>query len=142
MDAPREVYIGDFFIRTEVDIVFIRPSGDLDLAAAQAIVQVGAEIEAQHGPLFMLGDLHDARAIPAEARRLLVAHAVRHPPAAVAFHNVGLVARGVNALLFGAINMLGKQRQNLKQFSSESDARAWLAAERRRIGRPESIDRP
>ncbi|MFO0575050.1 MAG: hypothetical protein U1A78_13765 [Polyangia bacterium] len=96
-------------------------------------MQLSAEVFARHGHLFLLADMKRAGLVPAESRRILARFAAENPPLALAMYNVGPLVRGVNALLFGAIGLLGKRRLNVMLFATEDAARAWLLAERRRL---------
>jgi len=67
---------------------------------------------------------------PPALRRRLAEHGAAYPPRAIAFYHVGIVAQGVNALLFGALNLLSRRKQPMRQFSTEADARRWLDEQR------------
>lgn len=119
--------------RADGDVIFIQPIGVLSADQTQRILRFTEQIQAQHGHTFLLVDLQRAGLLPAESRRLMARFVAESPPLAVALYHVGTVARAVNALLFGAINLLAKKRPNVMQFSTEREARDWLAAERERL---------
>lgn len=105
----------------------------MTVGQANQLVRVAAEVSARHGHLFLLVDMKRAGLLPAEPRRILARFGAENTPLALAMYNVGPLVRGVNALLFAAIGLLGKTRLNVMQFSTERSAREWLLAERRRL---------
>lgn len=129
----KEVQIGDVLFRVTDDVVFLRASGVFRLELAQCFVRLTDEVWSQYGHSFVLSDLKHAGPIPADSRRLIAEYGAEKPPLAIAAYQVSTFIRGVNALLFGAMNLLGKKKQNFMQFSTEKAALEWLAAERKRL---------
>ena len=129
----KETPAGDLGLRVDEDIISVAPFGDLPVEQAHRVVQLASQVLSRHGHLFLLADMKRAGLVPAESRRILVRFAAEHTPLALAMYNVGPLVRGVNALLFGAIGLLGKRRLNVMQFATEEAARQWLLAERRRL---------
>lgn len=113
--------------------MFICPDGPLDLALAHSITQLAQQVKDRHDHYFLLVDLRTAGTIHPDARRVLVKFGSGSPPLAIASYGAGILARGFNALLNGAMNILGAQRQNWMQFSRKEEAQAWLEKERRRL---------
>lgn len=133
MLPQKEVYVGKVRFCVQGDVLFLRPVGEFVLEQAQCFCRLAAEISAQYGHSFILVDLKEAGPIPADARRLIAEVASGQPMLAIAMYHVSPFIRGMNALLFGAMNVLGKKRQNMMQFSTEKAAVAWLEAERKRL---------
>ena len=113
--------------------MFLRPEGPLHLELAHSITQLAQQIKDRHGHYFLLVDLQAAGTIHPDARRVLVKFGAGSPPLAIASYGASLLARGFNALLFAAMNLLGAQRQNWMQFSSKEEAQTWLEKERQRL---------
>lgn len=134
MEQPTEVRLGDYLVRLDADLMFVRAFGVVGPEIARGLVRCMRQLQERHGRYFILCDLREAGPMPAESRRIFIEFGKQNPlPLAVAFYHVGLMVRGANALLFSALNLLGKQRQNMRQFSAEQEARSWLAAERARL---------
>lgn len=133
MRTGKEADAGDLRLRVDEDILFVQPIGSLSIEHAQSLLRASERVKAQHGHLFLMVDLKRAGLLPAESRKLLARFGAENPPLAVAIYHVSPLVRGVNALLFGAINLLSKQRLNVMQFSSEQDAAEWIEAERKRL---------
>lgn len=133
MEETGEVRLGGYVVRIEEDVFLVRAGGEVTVEIAQGLVRLVRQVYTRHGRFFIIGDLKDAGPMPPSSRRIFLEFGIEHSPLAVAFFHVNLIARGVNALLFAAANLLGKKRQNMKQFSTEEEARTWIAAERRRL---------
>lgn len=133
MPTAKELYIGDVLFRIKEDIVFLRPVGEFSLAHAQRFLLLTEEVMTHYGYSLVLADLEKAGPIPADARRLLAQSVATRQILAVAFYHVSPFIRGMNALLFGAMNLYSKRRQNMMQFSTEDAAVQWLNAERKRL---------
>lgn len=129
----KEVSIGAVLFRVTEDVVFLQPVGDFTIELAQQFIMLIEEVLAQYGRSFILADLQRAGPIPVDARRRLAQFAAANPPLAVAMYHVSPFIRGVNALLFGAMRIFSKNRQNVMQFSGEEDAVRWLNGERKRM---------
>lgn len=127
---PQSVEIDGHTLWREDDLICLRAVGDLTAAVVDWVQLTSQQILAQHPDYYVLADLLDAGPIPPELRRRLVEQVARHPARAIAFYRVNFVAYGINALLFGALNTLGKRKQLFKQFASESEARLWLRSQR------------
>lgn len=135
MGASPGYDFGAFQVRVTEDVIFIRPEGPLHLELAHAITQLAQQVRDRHDHYFILVDLRTAGTIDPEARRVLVKFGAGSPPLAIASYGASIVARGFNALLFAALNLLGAKRQNWMQFSSKEEAQAWLENERQRLVR-------
>ena len=132
-EGNTEVFQGQYLLQQDGDIVFIRPEGDLPLDAGHRLLERLLRVKKEHGRCFIVANLEQAGSIPPKTRRLLVEYGTKHRPDAIALCCAGLLARTMNALLFGAINLLGKQPQNTKQFETEQEGRIWIASERQRL---------
>lgn len=132
-EENQDIFLGKLLLRQEEDVVFIRPKGDLSPDGAHRVIELLLRVKQRHGHCFILANLEQAGAIPPETRRLLVEHGIKHRPDAIALCGAGLLARTMNALLFGAMNLLGKSPQNTKQFGTELEGRVWIASERLRL---------
>jgi hypothetical protein len=127
---PQSVQIDAHTLWREDDLICLRAVGDLTAGVVDWVQTASQQILAQHPEYYVLADLLDAGPIQPALRRRLVEHVARHPARAIAFYRVNFVAYGINALLFGALNTLGKRKQLFKQFASESEARLWLSSQR------------
>lgn len=136
MEEPAQLHVGDYVVRLEEDVVYVRGVGIVTVQIARDLVMLLRQVKERHGHFFIIGDLREAGTIHPEARRVFIEFGTINAPLATAFYGVSLMVRGVNALLFGAANLIGKQRQNMRQFSTEQEARTWIAAERRRLLEP------
>ena len=79
---------------------------------------------------YILGNLRDAGPISPKLRRRLAEFGASCPPRAIALFHASLFVQGINALLFGAINVLGQRKQPWKQCETEAEARKWLQTQR------------
>lgn len=139
MGASPGYDFGAFLVRVTEDVLFIRPEGPLRLELAHSITRLAQQVKVRHDHYFLLVDLRTAGIIDPDARRILVKFGAGSPPLAIASYGASILARGFNALLIAALNLLGTQRQNWMQFSSKEEAQTWLENERQRlISRPGS----
>lgn len=129
-DGHRDIVLDGLLLRQEGELVYLRPEGDLSPKVAQQVVNVLLHVKRQHGRCFVLANLEKAGAIPPESRRLLIDHGTKHRPDAIALCSAGLLARTMNALVFGAMNLLGSRKQNTMQFATEQEGRLWIEAEK------------
>lgn len=120
-------------VEIDGDVLFIRASGSLTETSAIWLVQLLQRVVSRQGRLYVLGDLKDAGGIPPQSRRILIEFGKKHVAGAIAFYRASYFIRGVNALLFGALNVIGKRPQNMRHFSTEQEARTWLESERQRL---------
>jgi hypothetical protein len=132
MEGPFEIHMGENWLQVQADLVVLIAKGDHTEEMARRLVEVAHQVRAQHGGMYVLVDLREAGSISPPARRVMATFGAEYPPLAIAMFGATPLVRGMNALLFGAMNMLGKQRQNMRQFASEAEAQSWLADERRR----------
>lgn len=134
----REPQILDSYrLWVEDDILCLRASGPVTAAIVDWLTGAAAEILLRHPHYYVLGNLIEAGAISPDLRRRFAEFATAHPPRAIAFFHVSMVSQGVNALLFGALNLLSKRKQPWRQCATEAEARAWLNSQR-----PEARQRP
>lgn len=133
MPAGQEPTVGDLELRSEGDVLFVRPIGALSMEQAHHIVQNAKRVKAEHRHYFLLVDLKRAGLLSAQVRRFLAEFGAESPAVAVALYHVSPLVRGFNALLFGAVRLLGRQSLNVMQFSTEKEARDWMGAERKRL---------
>lgn len=129
----KEVLVRGALFRIRDDVIFARPAGELARDQAELIVSLANEVFAAHGHTLVLIDLKHAGPMPVESRRLLAKLGAEQPPLAMALFNQSALHRGVTALLLGAMNLFGKRRQNVRQFSTEEAAASWLEGERQRL---------
>ena len=130
----RDVYhVGGTEIRIEGDLLFARTRGALVPEAATLIVELYQQMIKERGRYFLLADMSETGEVPPALRRQVVVGTRAHPPVAAAFYGGSLATRAMNALLMSALNLLSGRRLNLASFSSEEQARQWLAAERQRL---------
>ena len=130
-DVTREeTIIDNFRLWTEDDILCLRPSGPMTAAVADELSARAVDILASHPHYYILGDLRDAGPISPKLRRRLAEFGASCPPRAIALFHASLFVQGINALLFGAINVLGQRKQPWKQCETEAEARKWLQTQR------------
>lgn len=132
----KETIIDNFQLWVEDDILCMRPSGPMTLAIADWISAAALDILSRHEGYYILGDLGAAGAIPPMIRRRLAEFGAAHPPRAIALFHVGLVSQGINALLFGALNLLAQRKLPWRQCEDEASARQWLRAHRPAAAQP------
>lgn len=128
----RECVIDGFRLWVEGDVLVLQAHGPMTAAIADWLESSTFEILSHHPQYYILGNLQEAGPIPAPLRRRLAEHGAQHPPRAIALYHVGIVVQGINALLFGAMNLLSKRKQPVAQCKSEAEARAWLESQRQR----------
>lgn len=128
--SAQSVEIDGHQLWVEQDVIVQRAVGVVTPAVVDWVIAASLRILAQHPHYYILGDLRDAGPIPPDLRRRYVDHGIKHPPRAIAFYRVSVIALGINALLFGALNVLAKRKQPFRQFSTESEARQWLSSQR------------
>lgn len=126
----RECVLDGYRLWVDGDLLCLRPDGPITLQVVDWLAAASLDILTRHEHYYILGDLLDAGPISPALRRRLAEHGAAYPPRAIAFYHVGIVAQGVNALLFGALNLLSRRKQPMRQFSTEADARRWLDEQR------------
>lgn len=119
----------------DTDLLFLRAQGAMQRSEADEVLRYMQQMRAEHGAYFLLVDLRAAGGIPSQLRRYVVERAHSFLPAAAAAFGAPMIPRGVTALLIGAFNLFSKQRPNMRIFGSESEARDWMASERKRLSR-------
>ncbi len=130
----RECVIDGFCLWVEGDVLVVQAHGSVTPAIAAWLETTTLDLLSRYPHYYMLGDLREAGAVPAVLRRRLAEHGAQHPPRAIALYHVGLVVQGINAMLFGAMNLFSKRKQPVAQCKSEAEARAWLETQRPRPG--------
>jgi hypothetical protein len=110
--------------------------GMFSLDDVQAITVLQEQILAQYGRLFVIADLHEASGFSPEGRKFLVEWSRRHTINAIAQYGVGLVSQTMSTLVAGAIRILGGRVPPIKNAKDEDEARAFIAAEKRKLGTP------
>lgn len=133
MELLTEYRFGDVEVRVDGDLVTMRPHGSITPEVAQQLLQLFRLMYERFGRYFMLSDLNDGGGIPAALRRLLAEEIHTCPPAAVAFYGGDVTMRAMNALMIGAIKMVGGESRALAHFPNVEQAQQWLAAERQRL---------
>ena len=124
---------GEVEVRIEGDLLLLHAHGILTTEVAHEVLKLLDLMYKQHGQFFVLGDLQDGTGIPPNVRRLLAEETLASPPAAVAFYGGNLIARATNALMVGAIKMVGGPSRNIHYFATAEQAQEWIAAERKRL---------
>ncbi|MBL9005679.1 MAG: hypothetical protein JNJ46_15595 [Myxococcales bacterium] len=128
--SSSETFIDNYRLWVEDDVLCLRASGPMTSAIVDWLVVTVPDLLSRHAHYYILADLIDAGAISPELRRRIVEFTAAHPPRAIAFFHVGLIAKGVNALLLGALNLFSKRKQLWLQCNTEGEARAWLNEQR------------
>lgn len=126
----KEVIIDNFRLWVEDDILCLCAGGPMTAAIADWISASATDILSRHAHYYILGDLRAAGPISPELRRRLAEFGAGCPPRAIAFFHVSLMIQGINALLFGALNLLSRRKQPLRHCATEAEARAWLETQR------------
>lgn len=132
----KEVVIDSFRLWVEDDVICLCAGGPMTLAIVDWIVTTAIGILANHPHYYILGDLDKAGPISPELRRRLAEFCSAYRPQAVSFFHVSIMIRGINALLFGAVNLLSQRKLLWRQCATEAEARRWLEAQRPLAGSP------
>jgi hypothetical protein len=125
-----ETILDNYRLWAEDDIVCLQAGGPITSSIVDWLIVMAKDITARHSHYYILGDLRGAGPITPALRRRLAEFGTAYPPRAIAFFHVSLMIQGVNALLFGALNLLSKRRQPFRQCATEAEAREWLRSQR------------
>lgn len=126
--------IGEHFVRVEEDTLLICFVGDMSLAETRAITVIQEEILAKNGHLFAITNLDKAGRFSPEGRRHLAAWNKKFAVSGVAQYGGSRVAQVMAILMLGAIRAFGGNVPEMKYVNSEDEGRAWIAAQRRKLG--------
>ncbi|MBL8632859.1 MAG: hypothetical protein JNM40_06505 [Myxococcales bacterium] len=126
----KEVVIDSFRLWAEDDVICLRAGGPMTSAIVDWIAETAIGILAHHPHYYVLGDLDKAGPISPELRRRLAEFCTTYRPQAISFFHVSVMIRGLNALLFGAVNLLSQRKLVWRQCATETEARRWLDAQR------------
>ena len=121
---------GTSTVYIDEDLVYTINEGPIDLAMTKGYLEQVDPIIAQYGRVFMLTNAKDNFAMTSEARRYVAEWAKTHTFTASAFFGAGPLSRAMYMLLVRAMQLLGKSRDNLAFFATESEARAWIDEQR------------
>lgn len=127
------IAVGRNIYRSDQDLVFLVPDGELAPDAARQLVELLSSVKTTYGRCFVLADMEKAGAIPPESRRFLAERGIKLRIDAVAFCREGLLARTMNALMLGTMRLLGNYHQNTKHFTNPAHGMVWLLEERQRL---------
>jgi hypothetical protein len=132
MEEPEVVRFGQLEVRVEHDLICMRmrDHGRLTADLAKNLLEFTDTVTKQHGRHFILVDLRESGGVAPDARRLILDTVRVRPPSAVAFHGGNLVQKAMNMLLVNAVKLLGGPCQNIAQFRTDEEARAWLRQQR------------
>jgi hypothetical protein len=120
-------------IQVEGDLVVYRGLGDLTPEILDELLIEMQRVQRARGRYFLLVDLRYAGRFPSDLPQKLAARLRDCPPAAVGFFGGDPVEQALGALLVGGLKLLGSRFAHLGQFRTESEARAYIAAERQRL---------
>lgn len=128
-------HFGKHCYRRERDLLIIETHGDVLLTDMQQLLPLLKDLITTYGYCLVLGDIRGGFSIDRESRRLaldgfLKEHAKHYANAII---GASPLSRGVVALVMGASRVLFGQANFIQFFSSESDGRAWLDAQRVRF---------
>lgn len=92
----------------------------------------------EHAPgspfLLVLGDLRELGAIPVESRKVAAHRLGQFPYGGIALFGASFQARVLAKLVLGAARLLGRDDRNpVRFFDTEAEARAWLAERAREL---------
>lgn len=127
--------IGKHRVFEEDDLIRVVWDGDATLAELQAIMAVPARFYELHGHCLLLFDLRRAQTGRDNHRRWLTDWSRERPRLRLASFGASLLIRTLVLLVNRAAQMFNKQVQDAYFFSTEQEAREFLAAERTRLQR-------
>lgn len=131
--TPAEQYAGKHRIRFEPpDLLMLTYVGDIAPEEIRMIAETIEGTPVPRGALLMLIDAGQLGHVPVESRKALTAREGMVPHAGMAFINASFQTKIVLQLILGALRVLSRGEMGpIRFFTSEGDARAWLATRRR-----------
>lgn len=125
LDAPNEVYVED-------DLIFSVSRQPTTLESVKTYFAAVEPLFLRYGHAFMLTDATRTLEVTAEARRYIAEWGKTHRVIASALFGTSGATRAMLQLVTSAMKLVGKNGdQNIRFFSQESEARAWLDEQRR-----------
>ncbi|MBL8634212.1 MAG: hypothetical protein JNM40_13405 [Myxococcales bacterium] len=139
-ESPRfPMMIGRHKLTVEDDIVVLTQIGDHVQAEVLQVTVVMAEVLAAHGRLFFLLDLTQAEKTAPEARRHIAEWSKRNRISGIALFGGSVAARAVSSLAIAAIRLFRGDHTPTVFTATESEARAWIAEQRRRLAKSSTL---
>lgn len=112
------------------DLVYTVALGPSTLEGVTEYLALIEPVFAKYGTAFLLTDATITLEVSGPARRLIAEWGKTHHVAASAIFGPGPMARATLTLITAAMKILSNTDQNMRFFATESEARAWLDAER------------
>jgi len=125
--------IGPHIIEIEGDTIIARPDGRFELAHLNQFLPMVEQVIAERGRCFTISDLRKPMSFPAETRRSAIEWSKTHVVSGSAMFGTSLTARVTLTLLMRATEILMRRPAPLEAVATEEEARAWVAAKRRKL---------
>ena len=129
-------FIGSHHVREEGDVLAVTFRGEFCLQEMKQFITALERVIESHGRYGGLFDMQRLDTISPEARRF----AGKWPRHGACYGNAcfgaGVTARTLAALILRAVKLFSGRTSPISFFKTEQDARAWLAVQRERVGKP------
>jgi hypothetical protein len=125
--------VGPHLIEIEGDTIIARPDGPFELEHLNALFPIIEKILAEQGRCFTISDLRKPTSFPAETRRRAIEWSKSHVVTGSVMFGTSLTARVTLTLMMRATELLTRRPAPLVAVSTEEEARAWVAARRRKL---------
>lgn len=133
---PREIGRHSIFFEPPWLLYYIL-RGNLSADELVGFIAVRDEVASGSPFLLALADLRELGTIPVEARKVAAHRLKRSPYRGTAIFGASLQARTLAKLVLGAARLLGREDRNpVRFFDTEAEARAWLAERAREVVTP------
>lgn len=127
------VTVGHLTLSEEGDVLVAHLRGDLGPAEEGVFQQWRDRVTARHGYRLILAVSEGSLSVTPEARKMIVHWSrLQTRPGSTAFVGASFAMQTVVNFVVRAIRALTSNRVTFAFFSSETEARAWLAEERKR----------
>lgn len=126
-------HIGPHLIEVEGDTVLTRPTGPFKLEHLTQFLPLLEDILARRGRCFTISDFRSQMTFPPETRRHAIEWSKKHVVTGSVMFGTSLTARVTLTLLVRATEIITRRPVPLAAVSTEDEARAWVAARRKKL---------
>ena len=129
--------LGKHQICVELDALFWRVCGEVDLEEMRVLCETSAEVVTLYGHVFLVVDTRTAGSLTAEARRFQNdwQHSHRSELSRTVVFGANVAVRAIVTLMVRANALFSARAPQVDFVASESDALAWLSNRRARARR-------
>lgn len=129
--------LGKHQLCVELDALFWRVSGDVDLEEMRRLCETSAEVVTLYGHVFLIVDTRTAGSLSAEARRFQNdwQHSHRSELSRTVVFGANVAVRAIVTLMQRANALFSARAPQVDFVASENDALAWLSSRRARARR-------